>query len=447
MIIQCQTCGTQFRIDDKQIGDRGAKVRCGKCGSAFMVDKSGTAKASVPELPPLPRGATQALDESADSDATTIARAAPAGPTSSRPGKPEEDLSFVDADLLGDAGGVSDVSVGASPRAPTRSLPMEEAPTVVSSGLDVEPDNDQYLTGGLSLDGTLVPPEPAAPPVNPGGSFEAVTRAVSRDELIRHQLEAAPETAVAKADVLHASVASAPGAGGDGASVLARIAKGLGTLLVVAVLIFGGLVFLGGGKIDARLLRFDKQAMQNLWGVAPQPALDGVQVSAMRAVVYPVSGLPVLVFFGDAKNSSGTTRSGLDVVATVRTRAGRVMASERAPLGVSLTPPELASLHDSSALAALYQAKVGAAGPSSLSPGAVAPFTVVIFRPPPQLESLEHIVELAPSKGWQAERPPPAEPTAADLEALGKGKKGKGKLKGKAKGKAKARTDGEAAGG
>ncbi|MBI4821319.1 MAG: zinc-ribbon domain-containing protein [Deltaproteobacteria bacterium] len=40
MIVQCTNCRTKFRLPDEKIGPSGTKVRCSRCGSVFLVDRS-----------------------------------------------------------------------------------------------------------------------------------------------------------------------------------------------------------------------------------------------------------------------------------------------------------------------------------------------------------------------------------------------------------------------
>jgi predicted Zn finger-like uncharacterized protein len=47
MIVECAQCGTKFRLDDARIGPRGAKVRCSKCSTAFVVRPAAAAGQEV----------------------------------------------------------------------------------------------------------------------------------------------------------------------------------------------------------------------------------------------------------------------------------------------------------------------------------------------------------------------------------------------------------------
>ena len=47
MIVDCQKCRTRFRLDDARVPATGAKVRCSKCKTAFVVHRPGTKRDDV----------------------------------------------------------------------------------------------------------------------------------------------------------------------------------------------------------------------------------------------------------------------------------------------------------------------------------------------------------------------------------------------------------------
>ena len=38
MIVTCERCSTQFRLDDKRVPEQGVRVRCSRCKYAFRVE-------------------------------------------------------------------------------------------------------------------------------------------------------------------------------------------------------------------------------------------------------------------------------------------------------------------------------------------------------------------------------------------------------------------------
>jgi hypothetical protein len=147
----------------------------------------------------------------------------------------------------------------------------------------------------------------------------------------------------------------------------------------------------------------------------------------MRSVLYPArAGAWMLVLFGEVRNAGSGPEANVDVVAELRDAKGRVVATERAPLGVALGPAELTSL---------YEAKRPKPD-EAVAPGSSAPFTVVMLQPPPQLEALEHDVVLVRVPPPPMVQPAPPPEPASEAEPPAKAKL-KGKSKAKAKGKAK----------
>ncbi len=217
-------------------------------------------------------------------------------------------------------------------------------------------------------------------------------------------------------------------------------------LLLTAALALGVLTYLGGGRTDFSMVGLAKPHASQDTELTP---VDGVALVSMRSVLYPVeTGRHVLVFTGTAQNHSPSPQKELDAVAELVDRAGRVIATERAPLGLALGPAELASLSDRTSVQAAFL-EAAKRQPSLVIPsGAAAPFTVVIVQPPLGLESLIHRVRLEKGAPFIVPAPKPApEPVVIPTEPEGdtdlklKGKKAlkaKKGLKGKGKRKAKA---------
>lgn len=202
------------------------------------------------------------------------------------------------------------------------------------------------------------------------------------------------------------------------------------------------LVVLAGAGIVSYLTRGDLSRSsggggggKSLLGLEGAPTFNGVRVVALRSILYPTAtGADVLVFVGEAQNRGSTPQGAIDVVAEVRDGAGRLVATARGPLGVEVSPPSLSRLTDNESLAATYADEAQGLDNLGVAPGKVAPFTVVVLRPPPGLEDLEHLVHL--ERGTPLVKAPaqPEQPTNADAEQGSdeeferkKGKKRKGK--------------------
>src|SRR5512141_2595028 len=51
MIVTCTKCQAKFRVPDEKIGPRGAKVRCSKCQTVFLVRPEGAAAVEASAAP------------------------------------------------------------------------------------------------------------------------------------------------------------------------------------------------------------------------------------------------------------------------------------------------------------------------------------------------------------------------------------------------------------
>jgi hypothetical protein len=144
------------------------------------------------------------------------------------------------------------------------------------------------------------------------------------------------------------------------------------------------------------------------------------------------------VFVGTAENRSGESRDQIDVVAELRASDGSVVATGRAPLGLSLGPVEISGLSDPASINEAFRSLARRRGEPSVAAGASAPFTVVMVAPPAELSDLQHSVRLA---GGGAVLPPPPEPErAAEPEPDARKAKRKHKAK-RRKGKRKAEAE------
>jgi predicted Zn finger-like uncharacterized protein len=412
MNAQCTTCGNTLSISEASLGERGARVRCPRCGNTVVVERPQAQAPLELDLGAMGQpGRPAAYDQRA---------ADPGGLTHQpldldAPDPVPDELGFVDADLLGD---VPPTRVQAAPdlgRTAVSARPAgagldrafdaswDAAPTAVAAhipGLDGgDHDDALQLSGGLSADGTFIPPslptQQASAPAPSESSSSLPGRSSSLSVESRHL--PAP-TVVAEPKKRR--------------SALGVIAAVVGSLVAAAVLAFGLLVFLGGGRLDEKVLHLDHDALLALVSAHPPVVLDGVQVTSLRSFTYPShTGEPLLVFVGEARNGASAPRKRLRVTAELRDSGGRLVASESAPLGASLGPLELHDAPDPAALASLIRTKAEAGAYAALAPGAAAPFVVVLAKPPPQLDRLRHGVTLAYDPPEVA--PAPATPAPA----------------------------------
>lgn len=533
MIVECAQCRTKFRLDEARIGPRGAKVRCSKCSTAFVVkrpapatdqevaglggpgsvDQSAAGRQASPaqaELPDLSMVAdpetldsgdvhqvktavyrvpealrsgptpdpTAALDLDVPSDsaaagtpisqsssqsqadleatmsvpmdAVGLAVKPPAGQPADLPPLPRapdgsgnatvageaDDLPLADADLIDDASGALSSGPAAGGGSPVSDWPdagseLGGADLFGSPGglaqarttgqLDDPFAGDEFQPiGGINADGTLESPNDiAAPPIESSGP-KALARIAPK------RIQSKPEQAAIRAEAPPAS--EARGGFSLGVKLLMYVA-------VVGVVGAAVVLYLGGGRLDLSVIGVGKPG-------AAGPSLAGyrdVYPATLRSVLYPTAaGRDVLVFVGTAENRSGMSRHQIDVVAELRAPDGSVVATSRAPLGLSLGPAEISELSDPASIDEAFRALARRQGEPSVAAGASAPFTVVMVGPPADLSDLQHTVRLA---GGEVVLPPPPEPArAAELEPEARKTKRKHKAK-RRKGKRKAEAE------
>lgn len=513
MNAKCGQCGTEIRLDESKLGERGARVRCPRCSSTVVIERAsgGTELLDIDfgsgvhpqELDPKAFDATAvaapALDRAPVRHApggkpdpargAPAARPAPPAPAPAAPAdEPEllgdEDLELADADEVTDASGppaasappraappptairaapggtvpalvtgtihpsksppagrevapkpyVADAAtrVAAAPNLTRPPAPPARPPSVLDAaertatgvpGLD-DADEPLMMGGALSPDGKVIAPKapPAHPAPPPSAGAEAPGVETRRVSLAYDALATTTQARIADA--------GRPRRPGTPArSALRIVAAVAGALAAVALLFFGLIVFLSGGRIDERVLRLDHEALASLWSSRPIVVLDGVKVTAMRSSFYPTrTGEQALVFEGEVTNLGAEARQRVQVTAEVRDQGGRLLASARAPVGVALVPPDLWASDDPAALERAYRPAPAAAPPDTVPPGATVPFTVVISRPPPQAEHQKLVVSLGYADPPRVEAPPPA---PAEPEPAPARSKGKPRLKGK----------------
>jgi predicted Zn finger-like uncharacterized protein len=493
MNAKCGQCGTEIRLDESKLGERGARVRCPSCSSTVVIERA----PKGPELLDIDFGsglAPQVADPAAFDAAAINApaldrspkvhapggKATPAAPAPAPPGWPpppasagepellgDEDLELADADEVTDAAlsgpAAAKGAPALAPAAPGR-VPPTPAPASTLSKLvaatvspsrpaagptapgpipdfDVKtrvapapnlarpavsdrppsaleatatgipdlhgPDDSLMMGGALSADGSLVPaqqPRSAAPSFETAGPALAVTRPVALDysNVGSVTTKASWVSDTGRAQTPDRPRASAP-------RIVAAVA---GAIAAVALLFFGMIVFLSGGRVDERVLRLDHEALTTLWTSRPVVALDGVRVTGMRSFFYPIrTGEQALVFSGEVKNLGAEPRQHLQITAEVRDQGGRLLASAHAPVGAALAPPDLWASDDPVALERAYRADPSAS--DTVPPSGTAPFEVVITHAPPQAEHQRHLVVLGYADPPKIEAPSPPEPEPA----------------------------------
>ena len=280
--------------------------------------------------------------------------------------------------------------------------------------------------GGLSADGTFIPPS---------GPEEALIGRVEPKVLDTGETALPPSAApttplppvVAKTDK------DAPRKSNTLVKVLTSIAG-------LAALGFGVLLYLGGGRLDLSVVGLAPKRTDTGEVIAPR-SYEDVHPTSMRSVLYPTrSGRRVLVFVGNAENRSAQPRTQIDVVAEIRNRDGRLVATDRAPLGLALSPPEVAALTDRESLNSAFEKLVLKVGQPEVKSRETAPFTVVVLDPPSGLADLEHNVRLDKGEQIATPQPEPEPPEVQPEPETPDRSKGKRKRKGKRRrGKRKAK--------
>ncbi|MFI5320556.1 MAG: zinc-ribbon domain-containing protein [Myxococcota bacterium] len=187
MIVECESCHTKFRLDEARISPTGAKVRCSRCKTAFIVQRPDASRASI-------------IDE-------VVAEAT--NPGAPRAPEPTQDLfEGNDSSLsLGETGG--ELSSGeekwefdedAKPQGGARKRPEPPPPppaTVESDDRDLDslgaPRDWDLLGGGareLAADARFEAP-PAPRPREPRARSERPAKRAAASRSVERALEAA----------------------------------------------------------------------------------------------------------------------------------------------------------------------------------------------------------------------------------------------------------------
>ncbi|MBI2374848.1 MAG: zinc-ribbon domain-containing protein [Deltaproteobacteria bacterium] len=110
MIVQCTNCRTKFRLPDEKIGATGTKVRCSRCGSVFLVERSAEQPFAAIDDPAAFKGEATTRSEAppaADRAATMRAGLDPFGDSTQHDFPPTGTGGFdrpFTADLIGSVG-------------------------------------------------------------------------------------------------------------------------------------------------------------------------------------------------------------------------------------------------------------------------------------------------------------------------------------------------------
>ncbi len=82
--VECESCKAPYELDEKRIPDKGMKMRCPKCGTSFLVTKSGGGASPAPPAPPpspgIGKGTVMGIAPGAIPVPPSPAAAAPAPP-------------------------------------------------------------------------------------------------------------------------------------------------------------------------------------------------------------------------------------------------------------------------------------------------------------------------------------------------------------------------------
>jgi predicted Zn finger-like uncharacterized protein len=161
MIVVCTSCKAKFRIPDEKVGPKGAKVRCSKCKTVFVVKRE--AEAPAPAAPPAADPFAAAAPSPAEPDPFAAATDPFAPGVSSQPlASPRGDLFAEAAAAPGEITAthlaVTDLSDLAGVRGATGGGPMALAPPLPPARPPPIPD----LAPAAEVPSVAPPPLPGA---------------------------------------------------------------------------------------------------------------------------------------------------------------------------------------------------------------------------------------------------------------------------------------------
>lgn len=330
MIVTCENCAARFHLADERITPEGAKVRCSKCQHTFTV---------YSDVDAIPEVSSDMLEVD---DVTMVEEDAPSyAPT------PDDGPTLVPDLAGGSIHSAETVVLPVSSQLQQMTLGPEPSPSGLAAQLfDDLPTTDSSHDSPVSFE--PFDSEPAPPPPQPLSFFNTSANPIEPSPLGK-------------------------------------------------VLIFGGVglsaaVFLAGIPYF-----FAAEAVQTWFGWRPRPpvmvANEEGSVSSVHAVSFPTQRGRALVVAGEASHRSTKPRNDLYVVAEFVGKDGKVVATEKAPLGVALTPAQLRQLSDAKSYDLALQKGIEGSHLAVPQERAV-PYTVVFLSPPRGLKGLTQSVRL-----------------------------------------------------
>lgn len=370
MIVTCENCAAHFRLGDEYVSDDGAKVRCSKCDHTFTVQAERELM-EVDEIAELSDDELTALD----AEETVSAAQNPS----------EKETAVVEwPDVLGNSARVDPVH---AKKTRVHELAfgaeaLDSEPTVrseLSSEVGREGLSSERLEARLLADAPTAVYSPgssislesfgARPPLDPSLKSRAATD------------DGPPLTgAHVKPTFLQATIITF-------------------CVSVAGVIMLAGVPYFFLGDAIRERLGFDR----------PHPSYptgDGIEVTSMRAVIYPTQRGDALVVTGEAHNTSDQLSTNMYVVARLRTVGGKVAAEQRAPVGIRLGPSEVHALSDASSLLAAQALQLSNGAPS-IAAGAYGPYTIVFLEPPRGLPDYVQTLDLEEGEPFSPVPSPP----------------------------------------
>ena len=466
MIVVCSACQARFKVADEKVGPRGAKVRCSKCQTVFVVHRDPGGSPDVPQAAPTPaRRAPGGLD--LDLEPGPRAGFRPSGvaadPFGQGPSEPADPFGnagssggsgaqdpFAAHDPFSSApGGFGSVDPFVAQVSAPAELPAATPPPEPSGILDTGFDFDTSADAAPQLHDDLAPrpnhaaqepepdlaldertparPLPAAPAPGFGGfggedSFEDQSGGLQlggstgfgegAEESFAHPHEAAIHPPAADGDAARglrpapeaAAPAPAPEEDEDAIVDVHRRASRFRAIAVNAI----SLVALLAVAI----------AFLSYWrGVRPgmllRPAAvlgaigappEPFSATQLRSGLYERSDAPPILFVtGKAVSHAGSAVAGLRVRVEV-VRGGAVLARGEAGAGVVPTAEELYASRDAAGLVAAAESRA-AGRHKGVKPGEAVPFLVAISDYPPDVVGAGLHVTVEPIEPGGAKQP------------------------------------------
>ncbi len=425
MIVNCTGCQARFRVADEKIGPRGAKVRCSRCQTVFVVKRE--AAAEPPPAPPrIELDLTPGLAR--PPRATEPGMAGPVPPT------PPDPFAGAGLDALGElASGAADPFARAAAAAPAGEVELRSLGEPVAAQFGAVPSGDPFAQAAvarppplqqgagafptdLALEDRGTPgfhapfadPADVVAPADPSMAFGGAAFEVGASspmlgvEPLAFGTEPAPAPseperppptpapAAAKptppraawvgpeVDDLRQAGLARPASSAPGLRSVAVNALALVALLAIAAafrLVLSGEALEPAALRPSRLLR----------ALGPAPAQPGpFEVGGVRASVYEqTSGGSVLYVRGEVRSRSHEPLRAIRVQAEL-VRDGHVVTRGEARAGAVPSPEELDRATDQGRLEALG-ASVRKRAPAKVSPGDKLEFLVTLGDAPADL--------------------------------------------------------------